>query len=705
MCLLMTVEVELLIIADGKSLLRDGNKSKPEKSVTWIDLDDFFILPEPEEVPYDSDSDSDIVFRNYPIRPAYEKYEADFDDSATDVEENHAIDSEFDEEAGYTDQPESSGDELSFSKSEDYDKPLGDIYRITESSNGSFDDGFCTTSSDAPSPRAGLGGSSSDDGAMSSVPYQPDPQIKYLWNDSVDIGDMIGLEMNDMMQLRIMLGVERISTDTLSRYNVRGHIDGYDQPAVLYPRYRGIASRLRIPSGLKVIRKIGPKMEKENYPIQDETLPRPKFSGIFGYHMVTASDRMVVLTTNERDALAVYEATDGALAFALPQGERVDSSVFPYLEDFDQIYLWFPIRHLDYAKEWGTALNASRCFLVKVADRPIEMVRNNRNTEVKQAITSRSVRMRDKGFRSMTDIREEVKADLIHSSSRQHGLAQWKRFSALNKYLLGFRPGELTVLTGGTGFGKTTFLCEYALDLFTQGVRTLFCSFEMPEEKILKWMLVQYAAPSHLRSLARTLTFRNGLKLPLYRVEYSSAIDSWLDKFERTKGPLTILKTDEFLMNKNITDIAKAISQHVINNGCQHVVIDNLQFLVNQTTMADDSSSGFEKFHHQDRFVGLMRKMATDHQVHVTMVVHPRKTDSDTDLDIQHFGGSARVTQEADNVLAIQRRRDDKDRAKFRKFLYILKNRYGGRKIESDQLEMVFQPGTYSHTLIDHSRN
>ncbi|KAE9411730.1 hypothetical protein Angca_005507, partial [Angiostrongylus cantonensis] len=59
--------------------------------------------------------------------------------------------------------------------------------------------------------------------------------------------------------------------------------------------------------------------------------------------------------------------------------------------------------------------------------------------------------------------------------------------------MLGLRPGELTVLTGGTGFGKTTFLCEYALDLFTQGVRTLFCSFEMPEEKILKWMLVQYA--------------------------------------------------------------------------------------------------------------------------------------------------------------------------------------------------------------------
>lgn len=531
--------------------------------------------------------------------------------------------------------------------------------------------------SDAPSPRP-----LDQSGMMQSA--QPDPHIKYLWNESVDISEMAGIEQSDMLQLRMMLGIERISTETLSRYNVRGHMDGYDQPAVLYPRYRGLASRIRIPVGLKVIRKVGDRMEKENYPLPDETLPKPRFYGMFGYHMTTASDRAVVLTTNERDTLAVYEATDGALAFALPHGERLDPSVFPYLEDFEQIFLWFPPRHLEYAKEWGYALNGSRCYLIRNEERPIELVRNGKHKEVKHILSREAVRLREKGFRSMTDVREEVKADLINSSTRQLGLAQWKRFAPLNKYLLGLRPGELTVLTGGTGFGKTTFLCEYALDLFTQGVRTLFCSFEMPEEKILKWMLVQYAG------------------VPLYRVEYSSAIDMWLDKFERTKGPLTIMKTDEF-REKSINQIASAIRSQVVNSGCQHVVIDNLQFLVNQSTMGDDQSSSLERFHMQDRFVGHMRALATQYGVHVTMVVHPRKTDGDTDLDIQHFGGSARVTQEADNVIALQRRRDERDRGKFRKFLYILKNRYGGRKVETDQLEMLFQPGTYSHTIVDHS--
>ncbi|VDO62124.1 unnamed protein product [Haemonchus placei] len=64
-----------------------------------------------------------------------------------------------------------------------------------------------------------------------------DPHIKLLWNESVDISEMVGIEQSDMLRLRIMLGIEKISTESLSRYNVRGHVDSYDQPAIIYPRY------------------------------------------------------------------------------------------------------------------------------------------------------------------------------------------------------------------------------------------------------------------------------------------------------------------------------------------------------------------------------------------------------------------------------------------------------------------------------------
>lgn len=47
---------------------------------------------------------------------------------------------------------------------------------------------------------------------------------------------------------------------------------------------------------------------------------------------------------------------------------------------------------------------------------------------------------------------------------------KWKRYPSLNKILKGHRRGELTVITGPTGSGKTTFISDYSLDLAMQGV-------------------------------------------------------------------------------------------------------------------------------------------------------------------------------------------------------------------------------------------
>jgi twinkle protein len=44
----------------------------------------------------------------------------------------------------------------------------------------------------------------------------------------------------------------------------------------------------------------------------------------------------------------------------------------------------------------------------------------------------------------------------------------------LTQIVKGHRAGELTVLTGPTGCGKTTFLSEYSLDLCIQGVNIYF---------------------------------------------------------------------------------------------------------------------------------------------------------------------------------------------------------------------------------------
>jgi twinkle protein len=63
----------------------------------------------------------------------------------------------------------------------------------------------------------------------------------------------------------------------------------------------------------------------------------------------------------------------------------------------------------------------------------------------------------------------------------------------LNHLLKGHRRGELTIFTGPTGSGKTTFLGEYTLDLASQGVKTLWGSFEIKNSRLGKMMMTQFA--------------------------------------------------------------------------------------------------------------------------------------------------------------------------------------------------------------------
>jgi hypothetical protein len=63
----------------------------------------------------------------------------------------------------------------------------------------------------------------------------------------------------------------------------------------------------------------------------------------------------------------------------------------------------------------------------------------------------------------------------------------------LNSILKGHRKGELTVLTGSTGVGKTTVLSQISLDYCQSGVRTLWGSFEIKNTRLAKTMLTQFA--------------------------------------------------------------------------------------------------------------------------------------------------------------------------------------------------------------------
>nr|CAB3267389.1 twinkle protein, mitochondrial [Phallusia mammillata] len=122
---------------------------------------------------------------------------------------------------------------------------------------------------------------------------------------------------------------------------------------------------------------------------------------------------------------------------------------------------------------------------------------------------------------------------------------------------------------------------------------------------------------------------------------------------------------------QDIAVVLETMYQATFANDIQHVIIDNLQF------MLGNRSEQMDKFTYQDYVIGEFRKFATREKVHVTIVIHPRKEDSNLPLQISSIFGSAKATQEADNVLILQSTKSNSSHY-YRKYLEICKNRFDG---------------------------
>jgi twinkle protein len=107
-----------------------------------------------------------------------------------------------------------------------------------------------------------------------------------------------------------------------------------------------------------------------------------------------------------------------------------------------------------------------------------------------------------------------------------------------------------------------------------------------------------------------------------------------------------------------------------------------------QNLATRSGNSNFDKFDAQDIAIEKFRKFATERNVHLSLVVHPRKEDESARLGISSIYGSAKATQEADNVLILQ-----KDNQK--KYLDVRKNRFSG---DLGATEIFFDRATNRYT-------
>lgn len=176
----------------------------------------------------------------------------------------------------------------------------------------------------------------------------------------------------------------------------------------------------------------------------------------------------------------------------------------------------------------------------------------------------------------------------------------------------------------------------------------LWGSFEIKNTRLLHKLLKQFSRAA----------------LPdIQEASAAEALESLADRFENL--PLHFMR---FHGGSEVDEVLDAMEYAVYVNDTEHIILDNMQFMITRNV---SGGSSFDKFDVQDIAIEKFRKFATEHNVHVTLVVHPRKEDETSKLNISSFYGSAKATQEADTVLILQH--DGR-----RKYIEVKKNRFDG---------------------------
>ncbi|XP_019762676.2 mitochondrial DNA helicase isoform X1 [Dendroctonus ponderosae] len=376
---------------------------------------------------------------------------------------------------------------------------------------------------------------------------------------------------------------------------------------------------------------------------QESTLPNIQYGGLLMFRPIRSRDTAILVPTIS-DFLVLSNSKLSASIVCLPNGVNTLSQyVLPSLEKFKKIILWLGSdnKAWDSSRNFARKLGEKRCSLIK----PSEQLPHLQNVQDFKAIIAGSHVMWHKSITTFGTLRAEVLSDLQNIDKVQG--VRWKRFPTLSKILMGHRRGELTVLTGSTGCGKTTFVSEYSLDLAMQGVSTLWGSFEIRNARLARTMLQQMAG------------------IPLG--ENLHLFDQLADEFQ--KLPIYFMT---FHGQQTIKIVMEAVEHATYIHDIAHVIIDNVQFMMG----ISEEQKHMDRFWKQDTIIAAFRTFATRMNCHVTLVIHPRKERDDEDLTTSSIFGGAKASQEADNVLIIQDRRLTAIKGK--KYLQVVKNRYSG---------------------------
>ena len=370
---------------------------------------------------------------------------------------------------------------------------------------------------------------------------------------------------------------------------------------------------------------------------------------------------LLVLTEGQIDSLSVAEAFDENInAVSVPTGCNGFTWV-PYCWDFLSKFKTL-IVFGDHEKDHITLLDEmQKRFKGTVKHvRPEDYQDCKDANELlqkhgKQAVVDaveRAVIVQNKRIKKLSEVQAKNMSEVPGINT---GISQ------LDKLLGGFYYGQLIILTGERGLGKSTLGSQFIVNAIDQGVTTFCYSGELMDWMFQSWLDRQCAG----RNYINTTKGPRGEDVHLIDAVALELIHKWYDEYCFIYDN-SVVNSDEDENETILETIETAVKQY----GCRMLMIDNLM-----TAIADDLSS--DLYRQQSAFVRKLAEMAKRYDVIILLIVHPRKRTGKT-FDNDEVAGSSNITNLADVVMNYSLPKDDNDEHPDR-ILQITKNRLNGR--------------------------
>ena len=275
-----------------------------------------------------------------------------------------------------------------------------------------------------------------------------------------------------------------------------------------------------------------------------------------------------------------------------------------------------------------------------------------------------------KPVRAVKPLASVKKADLSGMERIKTGIYD------IDKTIGGMYLGQLILITGKRGEGKSTLASQIFANAIDQGYSAFAYSGELPDYHFKNWLDLQISGSHNIQERQN---------------EYGET-DYWLsDKTVEIINDWYAEKAYIFDNNVMLDELAVdsrknksgdevtllgAMQQAVCRYGIKFVLLDNLMTALDVEPTSD-------LYRAQSEFVKKVKSIAVRLNIVVVLIAHPKKEQDGKELDNDSVSGSSDITNAVDVVMTYSGNNGE-DKETYQSLIGITKNRLTGRKLLKD---------------------